>query len=1765
MAAADDDFDDLMDDIDFDMGNSKSKSSGKPKDVVFGTGLDVAKGIKDSLNPLDKIPDIVRELMPNAVKSEYSDLESALSEIKEETSKGIDDVKKSLKEVSKSIADLFPEGNIKNKLKEFGSSDDYPGETKTKEEEEREKINQALMEALGEASSEEKQRDLIKEAVAEQREANSQKVLKHIYAEMSISNKFAANITEKYYRKSLELQYKQLYKTAELVELTKVGWESNRKQIESIIINTSLPDLIKLKALQATNDPRLRERAKSSYLGKYFRKFNPFENLKNNIVKNIQQQVSQTKEALEMALMGADSAKMAKEMLGGANMGMTPGMLIGGWLGNSIRSSTLGNLGERLSRAKQGEKFVYNFKNFTADPRNWLKNMAGRGDNKTMFGKLQNMGFDFLSRMAGSPDKKRVDFVNENLDDAKAFDGRVHQAIVKVIPSLLTDIRGILKSGLKVSDEDIKANAVYFDNKSGRFMSAMDLKKNITSDISTAVNKDGFRMYAEQLFSMLENTGGVALDKSEKQAAVKGIAAYMMDTNLSSINPDTITQKAFLEKMGKAKSKMLRGAGNLILAGKHDYYVYDDIKNALDGMRSNLPNMNNRLRDLHKSGYMDIAGDLGMVTQDSYTGNWATNNEGVDKRILNAVGSIDFDNGTIEGAHSKLNISGAQAKLNSLRNFGSMARNKLSQSELGRKAMGFASDLGRTRTAGRIKGLIGSIDSKLGITSKYNRASQAINDWQDKLVAFADQDAETIKDQIASGKVKLQQMISKEAVKGYSVKVRKEFKAKLNEAQQTVTSTVKDLHKKAKNLTKEDIKNLPKAAKEQAIKYYKEAEKEIAIVSKDFVQDANDLGLTNERIEEYKAKVKQVKEDAENKIKNDPRIKKAKDYVTSTKAYKKSSVIGGFIGSKLGGIKSRLFGKAAGLFGGKAKAEESGEEEASVMDVDVGNDGQSRALKDKKRRELDNALRENSAQNQQKKMEKALSGEDKTRKRSSFITKAGAKAMLAGGIGFLAISLLKKLGFGMEDFIAIGKGIWAGIKAVGSVIGTVARAIKRILGIFGIGSSDVGPDDPNEISDQIEKDKGFSMAGLAGNAIAIGGTALLARSMWRGLPGKIIRGGNRAGKWVGKTGFKAAKWMASPAPLFQPGAGRGLGAVGKGAKAAGGGLLRGAGRLAMGAGRRMLPFMGLYGAASMIGGIGTEGYGVTDAAMDTAMMASNFSGVRNWVSDKFSKVKNFGKKLWNKIPSPSDVKKSIEDVGKQANRKFNKRTAKRALARIAKKVGVKLATLAAGAATAAAGIGILISAISIGMLIYDVYQIGSRWVKGLSLKEAVSDYYLGANIFDDNVTDLPPDPMDAEIETELAVEEAKAKDDKEKQKQIENTANSISPSSQSATTSFSSASSNTYSSANDMVSQATANSYTPPPVSNYKRPTKFKYDGIGSMSAWFESRANPGIVSSGAGDYGGASYGAWQLASNSNVGTLQNYLKASKYGREFEGLRINSPEFKAKWVEIANRDPAGFLKDQEDFIKRTHYDPVVRNLKTRLGLDVEKRSDALKSTIFSVSVSLGTKMATNAITNALASRGLNPATANDEEIISAIYDYEAANVASTYRSSSYSIQESRRKRAMSEKGLALSLLSESPNKGEAPKTTVEGGAPVEPTAPAQQAPSAPVDSQFTKVSTQSDSELGTFHKASYETTKRGDSSITNVSQVTNTGIGNIVITLKQQLDIQNKMNENLIKIVANTEIFGQYAKAQQEASKNQPTQMPSPVINLERREDFTGV
>ena len=203
---------------------------------------------------------------------------------------------------------------------------------------------------------------------------------------------------------------------------------------------------------------------------------------------------------------------------------------------------------------------------------------------------------------------------------------------------------------------------------------------------------------------------------------------------------------------------------------------------------------------------------------------------------------------------------------------------------------------------------------------------------------------------------------------------------------------------------------------------------------------------------------------------------------------------------------------------------------------------------------------------------------------------------------------------------------------------------------------------------------------------------------------------------------------------------------------------------------------------------------------------------------------------------------------------------------------------------------------------------------------------------------------------------------------------------------------------------------------------------LGKISEKYESGGRGvGTVSTGIGDYGGVSYGKHQMASrggqNSTVG---KYIKDSKYSKEFEGLTPGTKEFSNKWKEIAKREPELFAEEQQNFIKKTHYDPLVNKVLNDTGFNLDERSDAVKEAVYSVGVQHGPS--SELINRALKDKDLEKIT--DEELIKSIYQERSkrddkGNLA-YFKSSSKGVQEGVANRFVNEESDVLSQLSAEP-------------------------------------------------------------------------------------------------------------------------------------------
>jgi hypothetical protein len=129
------------------------------------------------------------------------------------------------------------------------------------------------------------------------------------------------------------------------------------------------------------------------------------------------------------------------------------------------------------------------------------------------------------------------------------------------------------------------------------------------------------------------------------------------------------------------------------------------------------------------------------------------------------------------------------------------------------------------------------------------------------------------------------------------------------------------------------------------------------------------------------------------------------------------------------------------------------------------------------------------------------------------------------------------------------------------------------------------------------------------------------------------------------------------------------------------------------------------------------------------------------------------------------------------------------------------------------------------------------------------------------------------------------------------------------------------------------------------------------------------------------------MTSKPNGGTVKRFVSQPdfEFADRFAGLAPGSAQFTAAWKALATSDPAAFQAAQHEFIKRTHFDLLVRKLLDEDGLDVLTRSHALQDVIWSTAVQHGG--GSTIPSKALANVDVPPADADfDKAFITAIYE-----------------------------------------------------------------------------------------------------------------------------------------------------------------------------------
>lgn len=109
---------------------------------------------------------------------------------------------------------------------------------------------------------------------------------------------------------------------------------------------------------------------------------------------------------------------------------------------------------------------------------------------------------------------------------------------------------------------------------------------------------------------------------------------------------------------------------------------------------------------------------------------------------------------------------------------------------------------------------------------------------------------------------------------------------------------------------------------------------------------------------------------------------------------------------------------------------------------------------------------------------------------------------------------------------------------------------------------------------------------------------------------------------------------------------------------------------------------------------------------------------------------------------------------------------------------------------------------------------------------------------------------------------------------------------------------------------------------------------LGSISKKYESRGDVATIAPDT--HNTTSYGVYQLNS---AGTIQNFLQSPegvKFGKQLAGYEVGTPEFNNRYKKLATNFGPALEQAQEQYIKRTHFDPLNQKAQ-EFGVDTSDR------------------------------------------------------------------------------------------------------------------------------------------------------------------------------------------------------------------------------------
>lgn len=527
--------------LDIDIPDFDIKPPKDDRSPITKAATGAFHGAKDTAFSNQFVRKFLKDALPKGYGDAMDSMDQGLGEASKLYNSTLREIKPTIKELKKVTNRIIPrvEGKlpkgIVNKLKDWSKQDEQSSQADYRESGIQFELASIFAEQMKQDDAnnqKEEVREAQQEVLDKRRHGDLVDQLNSIRLSTTRLASYQDKVTIGFQRKSLELQYRQYYLAADLLEEQKRSNEQFKANLAEIVKNTGLPDFVKLSKTESLGTI-MRNKfmnniydsvfdSRRGYVGKVVGR------LGNKIKDKITGFASDVQSGIAMADTAMDTSEMAAEMGGG---GLDPYEVAGSAVGGMAMDSLGGKLGKRVGNVINSSRFGRKVRTVGNDLEYGVKNLPQLGDKFAkgdydydtgitgkIIGAIGNIPggqtlIDALKEAARSEpmDKTmKVDAIKD-MQAPAVFSNQTRKSINEVIPGFLARIYQELQI-LRTGDQSV--GLVTYDHGSNKFVGAKELFKSTIGRIVSKDQTDRFKQDNDELINHVDPNG--KLSKRER-------------------------------------------------------------------------------------------------------------------------------------------------------------------------------------------------------------------------------------------------------------------------------------------------------------------------------------------------------------------------------------------------------------------------------------------------------------------------------------------------------------------------------------------------------------------------------------------------------------------------------------------------------------------------------------------------------------------------------------------------------------------------------------------------------------------------------------------------------------------------------------------------------------------------------------------------------------------------------------------------------------------------------------------------------------------------------------------------------------------------------------------------------------------------------------------------------------------------------------------------------------------------------------------------